>query len=100
VSLPVDPARLPTLAAGDLVDVFATTKTTATVTGTTVAVLRGARYLGGGDSGSGSTVSLRVEVPVDRTAAVVRASEVASLDVVRERPAGQDAGDVGTTPLS
>ena len=100
VSLPVDPARLPILAAGDLVDVFATTKATSTVPGTTVAVLRGARYLGGGDRGSGSTVSLRVEVPVERTAVVVRASEVASLDVVLQRPAGQDAGDVGTTPLS
>lgn len=100
VSLPVDPTRLPTLAPGDLVDVFATTKPTATVRGTTVAVLRGARYLGRGDAGSGSAVSLRVEVPVDRTAAVVRASEVSALDVVLEHPAGQDAGDVGATPLS
>jgi Flp pilus assembly protein CpaB len=100
VSLPVDPARVPTLAAGDLVDVFATTKATSTTPGTTMAVLRGVRYLGGGDSGAGSTVSLRVEVPVDRTAAVVRASEVATLDVVLERPSGQDTGDVGATPLS
>lgn len=100
VSLPVDPARLPTLTAGDVVDVFATTKATATARGATVAVLRGVRYLGEGDSGSGSTVSVRVEVPVARTAAVVRASEVSSLDVVVEHPAGQDAGDVGTTPLS
>lgn len=100
VSLPVDPVRLPTLTAGDLVDVFATTKPTSTAPGTTVAVLRGVRYLGGGDGGSGSAVSLRLEVPVDRTAAVIRASEVASLDVVLERPAGQDTGDVGATPLS
>lgn len=100
VSLPVDPARLPTLTPGDLVDVFATTKPTATTPGTTVAVLRGARYLGGGDIGRGSAVSLRVEVPVDRTAELVRASEVASLDVVLQHPAGQDAGDVGTAPLS
>lgn len=100
VSLPVNPARLPALAPGDLVDVFATTKPTATTAGTTTAVLRGVRYLGGADAGSGSTVSIRVEVPVARTAAVVRASEVSSLDVVLEHPAGQDAGDVGTTPLS
>lgn len=99
VSLPVDPVRVPVLAAGDLVDVFATSKPTPTQPGTTVAVLRGVRYLGRGDSGSGSAVSLRVEIPVDRTAAVVRASEVASLDVVLEHPAGQDTGDVGVVPV-
>lgn len=100
VSLPVQPARLPTLAVGDLVDVFATTKATATEPGSTVAVLRGVRYLGGGDAGGSGAVSIRVAVPVDRTAAVVRASEVASLDVVLQRPAGVDAGDVGAIPLS
>lgn len=100
VSLPVQPARLPALSVGDLVDVFATTKPTATEPGSTVAVLRGARYLGGGDSTSSGAVSIRVAVPVERTAAVVRASEVASLDVVQQRPAGADAGDVGATPLS
>lgn len=100
VSLPMDPSRLPPLSAGDVVDVFATTKAASGAASTTTAVLRGVRYVGGGDTSSGSSVAVRLEVPVDQTAAVVRASEVDTLDVVLQRSAGDDAGDVGTQPLS
>ncbi len=99
VSFPVDPARLPPLAAGDRVDVFATTKTAGSRAGSTVAVLRGVEYVGGGDSGSAGTVTVRLQVPVAETGLLVRASETASLDVVLQQPAGDDAGDVGAAPV-
>lgn len=96
VSLPVDPARLPSLRLGNRVDVFATYAATSTVSGRTDVVLRGAEYLGGGDSGSGTAVSVRLRVPVDQAAAAIRASQVAKLDVALQEAAGSDAGDVGT----
>lgn len=99
VSLPVDPARLPALAPGDRVDVFATYKPGGELPGQTVAVLRGADYLGGGDAGSGTTVSIRLRVAVDQAAALIRASQVAALDVVLQQPAGDQAGDVGGAPI-
>lgn len=100
VSLPVDPGRLPSLSPGDHVDVFATFPAAGGVPGETIAVLRGAEYLGGGDSASGTSVSIRLQVPVNQTAAVVRASQVGALDIVLQQPAGQDTGDVGAAPLS
>jgi len=100
VSIPVDPARLPPLAAGDRVDVFATLKSVGAGMGATSAVLRGVEYLGTGDSGSGTTVSIRLLVPVEQTGILVRASQVASLDVVRQVPAGDRAGDVGAGPVT
>lgn len=92
VSLPVDPARLPPLARGDLVDVFATTKG---APAQTTAILRGALYVGGGDTGSAGSVTVRLQVPVTEAAVLVSASETASIDLVLEQPAGDDAGDVG-----
>lgn len=100
VSLPVDPARLPTLESGDRVDVFATYKATQNAAGETVAVLRGAEYVGGGDSGSGSQVAIRLRVSVSDAAAVVRASQVAAIDIALQEPAGNDAGDVGSGPVT
>lgn len=100
VSIPVDPARLPPLAAGDRVDVFATVKSAGTAAGATSAVLRSVEYLGTGDSGSGSTVSIRLLVPVAETGGLVRASQIASLDIVRQVPAGDRAGDVGAGPVT
>lgn len=97
VSLPIDPARIPPLSRGDLVDVFATTKGTLPQT---TAILRGALYVGGGDTGSAGTVTVRLQVPVAEAALLVSASETASIDIVLEQPAGDDAGDVGTAPIN
>jgi Flp pilus assembly protein CpaB len=97
VSVPVDPARAPALHTGDRVDVFATyggSAAAATATGSTVVVLKGAEYLGGGDARSGTTVALRLRVPVDKAAAIIRASQVAKLDVALQEPSGDDPGDV------
>lgn len=100
VSLPVDPTRLPAIHAGDRVDVFATYRAAGTAPGLTRAVVRGVEYVGGGDTGSGSTVAIRLRVPVAAAGSLVRASEVASLDVVLQLPAGTDSGDVGAAPLT
>lgn len=95
VSVPVDPTRLPVLGAGDRVDVFATYDAAAGKQGRTAAVLRGAEYLGSGDTATGTRVAVRLRVPVDSVGALVRASEVAGIDLVRQLPAGDEAGDVG-----
>jgi Flp pilus assembly protein CpaB len=100
VAVPVDPSRLPPLAPGDLVDIFATSKSSSGEPGVTVAILRGVTYVGGGDSDSSGTVTVRLQVPVAATGTLVRASETASLDVVLEQPAGDDAGDVGGQPVA
>jgi Flp pilus assembly protein CpaB len=100
VSLPVDPARLPSLASGDRVDIFATYKATQDAAGETVAVLRGAEYVGGGDSGSGTQVAIRLRVPVSDAAAVIRASQVAAIDIALQEPAGNQTGDVGSAPVT
>lgn len=96
VSLPLDPARLPQLHRGDLVDVFATYKATTSAAGRTSAVLRGVEYVGGSDS-TGTRVAIEVRVPVAAAADAVRASQVAELDVIRQDAAGDDAGEVGLT---
>lgn len=100
VSLPVEPARLPPLAAGDLVDVFATTKPAGGVAGQTVAILRGVEYVSGGDTGNAGSVTVRLQVPVAQAAALVSASETASIDLVLQQPAGDDHGDVGAAPVT
>jgi Flp pilus assembly protein CpaB len=100
VSLPVDPSRLPPLASGDLVDVFATVKPAGGGAGSTVAILRGVSYVGGGDTDSAGTVTVRLQVPVADTGALVRASETADIDIVLEQPAGDDTGDVGGAPVT
>jgi Flp pilus assembly protein CpaB len=99
VSVPVDPSRLPPLQAGDLVDVFATFKANGTASADTVAVLRGVEYVGGGDTDSDGTVTVLLQVPVADAGILVRASETASLDLVLEQPAGDSAGDVGSSPV-
>lgn len=88
LSVPVEPGRLPELSPGDRVDLFATYKATAQTAGRTVAVLTGAEYVGAGDAGSSAQVAIRLRVPVDAAHTVVRASQVAALDVVLQEAAG------------
>lgn len=101
VSVPVDPARLADAAPGDRVDVFVTYKAAATASavGTTVAVVRGVVFLGTGGSSASGSLAVRLLVPPQATAALVHASELGSLDVVRQQPAGVDPGDVGSSPV-
>lgn len=102
VSVPVDPARLADAAPGDLVDVFVTYKGTGASGsgGSTQAVARGVQFLGTGGSSAGGALAVRLLVPTAVTGPLVRASELGSLDVVRQQPAGTDAGSVGSAPLT
>jgi Flp pilus assembly protein CpaB len=100
VSLPIDPARRPDLHTGDRVDVFATYKATADSAGQTVAVLRDAEYLGADAGESATDVAIRLRVSVADVATVVRASQVADLDIALQVPAGGDAGEVAAAPVT
>ncbi|MHB8452270.1 MAG: hypothetical protein ACYDAQ_17740, partial [Mycobacteriales bacterium] len=99
VSVPVDPGRVPALAPGQLVDVFATYKGNGATPAVTLAVVRGAEFLGIGGSSAAGDVAVRLRVPPDEAGLLVEASEVAALDIVAEEPVGNNAGDVGPGPF-
>lgn len=99
VSVPVDPGRVPALVPGQLVDVFATYKGNGATPPVTLAVVRGAEFLGIGGSSAAGDVAVRLRVTPAQTGLLVEASEVAALDIVAEEPAGNDAGDVGPGPF-
>lgn len=100
VSLPVDPGRLAELAPGGLVDVYATYKQSGAAAPVTELVVQGAEFLGTGGSTVAGDVAVRLQVPPSVVEALVMASELASLDVVAEEPAGTDTGQGPTAPLT
>ena len=102
VSVPV--GRLPALAAGDHVDVYATGTLRPAAGGpeqcTTALVARDVEVGAAVDPAGGSgetTVLLRVDPALAGT--LVHASETAAIDVTRHLPVGDQQGDAGTAPV-
>lgn len=98
VSVPVDPGRFAAQQPGQLVDVYATYKANGTVSAFTEMVVQGAVFLGVGGSTISGAEAIRLLVAPSQAAALVQASELASLDIVGEQPAGLDTGQTATTP--
>jgi len=94
VSVPVDPTRVPLLHSGNRVDVFATFAAVGATPARTDVLIQGAEYLGGSDSNAGTTVAVRLRIPVGKAADLVKGSQTAKLDIVLQEPAGDNAGDV------